>query len=356
VSYAFDILWLNVLYTLCAGGCLCVPSQDKIRNEPKEAISRQRANTVFITPTVGRLLHGAELMVINYSGENLPRNEIEYWKDCAWIIHSYGPSECTLILVSHLLDPTRSWVIIGKGLGVQTWVIEPERGRSLVAIGDVGELWLEGPLVGQGYINDPERTEASFINNPEWLMQGAPGFLSRSGRLYHTGDLVRYKEDGNLEFIGRKDAQIKIRGQRVELEEIEHHILTAIRDDVAAQAIVDIITPSGSSEPALVAFIQLTSQNIAPGTPQAQACARELAASCKHYLSAAMPSYMIPNTYLIVDSIPATTSGKVDRGKLRQAAMSISKEELLQTHKADRRAPITMEELKLHSLITQVLS
>jgi amino acid adenylation domain-containing protein len=356
VSYAFDVSWLNVLYTLCAGGCLCVPSQDEIRNEPKEAISRRRANTAFITPTVGRLLHGAELMVINYGGENLPRDEIEYWKDRARIIHSYGPSECTPISVSHLLDPTRSRVIIGKGLGVRTWVVEPERGRSLVAIGDVGELWLEGPLVGQGYINDPERTEASFINNPEWLMQGAPGFLGRSGRLYRTGDLVRYEEDGNLEFIGRKDAQIKIRGQRVELEEIEHHILAAIGDDVAAQAIVDIVTPSGSSEPALVAFIQLASQNIAPGTPQAQACARELAASCKHYLSAAMPSYMIPNAYLIVDSVPATTSGKVDRGKLRQAAMSISKEELLQTHKADRRAPITMEELKLHGLIAQVLS
>ncbi|KAL5360425.1 hypothetical protein BJX96DRAFT_175281 [Aspergillus floccosus] len=356
VSYAFDVSWLNVLYTLCAGGCLCVPSQYEIRNEPKEAISRRRANTAFITPTVGRLLHGAELKVINYGGENLPRDEIDYWKDRAQIIHSYGPSECTPISVSHLLDPTRSRVIIGKGLGVRTWVIEPEDGRSLVAIGDVGELWLEGPLVGQGYMNDAERTEASFINNPEWLMQGAPGFPGRPGRLYRTGDLVRYEEDGNLEFIGRKDAQIKIRGQRVELEEIEHHVLAAIGDDIAAQAIVDIVTPAGSSGPALVAFIQLASQSIASGTPQAQECARELAASCKNHLSAAIPSYMIPNAYLIVDSIPATTSGKVDRSKLRQAAMSISKEELLQTHKVDRRAPITMEESKLHSLIAQVLS
>ncbi|RAL12731.1 acetyl-CoA synthetase-like protein [Aspergillus homomorphus CBS 101889] len=332
VSYAFDVSWLNVLYTLCAGGCLCVPSQDEIRNEPKEAIARRRANTAFITPTVGKLLHGAELKVINHGGENLPRDEIDYWKDRAQIIHSYGPSECTPISSSHLLDPNRSRVIIGKGLG------------------------LEGPLVGQGYMNNPEKTEAAFIRNPEWLMQGAPGFPGRPGRLYRTGDLVRYEEDGNLEFIGRKDAQIKIRGQRVELEEIEHHVLAAIGEDVATQAIVDIVTPAGASEAVLVAFIELANRDIVSGTPEAQACARELAASCKHQLSAAMPSYMIPNAYLIVDSIPATTSGKVDRGKLRQAARSISKEELLQSHQVNRRAPVTPEELKLHSLIAQVLS
>lgn len=356
VSYSFDVSWLNVLYTLCAGGCLCVPSQYEIKNEPKEAISRRRANTAFITPTVGKLLHGAELKVINYGGENLPRDEIDYWKERATIIHSYGPSECTPISVSHLLDSARSRVIIGKGLGSRTWVVEPEHGRSLAAIGDVGELWLEGPIVGQGYMNNAERTGASFFHNPEWLMQGAPGFSGRPGRLYRTGDLVRYEEDGNLEFIGRKDAQIKIRGQRVELEEIEHHVLAAIEDGVAAQVIVDIVTPAGSSEPALIAFIQLTTQKIAAGTPEAQARARELAASCKQLVSTAMPSYMIPNAYLIVDSIPATTSGKVDRGKLRQMARSISREELFQGHKVDRRAPITVEEAKLHSLIVQVLS
>ncbi|EPS29593.1 hypothetical protein PDE_04543 [Penicillium oxalicum 114-2] len=356
VSYAFDVSWLNVLYTFCAGGCLCVPSQYEIRNEPKEAIARRRANTAFITPTVGKLLHGAELEVINYGGENLPRDEIDYWKDHAQIIHSYGPSECTPISVSHVLDPTRSRVIIGKGLGVRTWIVEPESDGSLAAVGDVGELWLEGPLVGQGYMNDPEKTNSAFVKDPEWLLQGTPGFSGRSGRLYRTGDLVRYEEDGNLEFIGRKDAQIKIRGQRVELEDIEHHVLAAIGEDIATQVIVDIVTPSGSTQPTLVAFVELKDQNVIPGTPQAQACARDIAASCNHNLSATMPSYMIPNAYLIVDSVPATTSGKVDRGKLRRAAMSIPKEELLQTHKGDRRAPASPEELTLHSLVAQVLA
>jgi amino acid adenylation domain-containing protein len=356
VSYAFDVSWLNVLYTLCAGGCLCVPSHYEIQNEPKEAISRRQANTAFITPTVGKLLHGAELKVVNYGGENLPRDEINYWKDRAQIIHSYGPSECTPISISHLLDPSRNRVIIGKGLGVRTWIVEPEHGNSLAAMGDIGELWLEGPLVGQGYLNEPEKTGVSFIKDPEWLLQGGPGFSGRRGRLYRTGDLVRYEEDGNLEFIGRKDAQIKIRGQRVELEEIEHHVLTAIGEAIAAQVIVDIVKPAESTDYALVAFIELSRGKAGPGTPQAQSYARELAASCKDHLSATIPSYMIPNAYIIVDSIPNTTSGKVDRGKLRKAAMSMRKEDLLQTCSTERRAPATPEEMKLHALVAQVLS
>jgi amino acid adenylation domain-containing protein len=355
VSYAFDVSWLNVLYTLCAGGCLCVPSHHEIQNEPNEAIARRRANTGFITPTVGKILHGSGLEVINYGGENLPRDEIDYWKDRAQIIHSYGPSECTPISISHILDPARSRVIIGKGLGVRTWVVDPEHARSISAIGDIGELWLEGPLVGQGYLNDPEKTEASFQEQPEWIKEGGPGFADHHARIYRTGDLVRYEEDGNLEFIGRKDAQIKIRGQRVELEEIGYHVLEAIGEATASQVIVDIVKLSVSSERALVAFVKLLDGNIIPGTPEARAYAHELALSTKHRLSATIPSYMIPNSYMIVDSIPTTTSGKVDRGRLRKAASSMKKEDILPVNNIKRREPQTREEIKIHALVAQVL-
>lgn len=355
VSYAFDVSWLNVLYTLCAGGCLCVPSHDEIQNEPKEAIARRQANTGFITPTVGKILHGSGLELINYGGENLPRDEIDYWKDRAQIIHSYGPSECTPISISHILDPTRSRVIIGKGLGVRTWVVDPEHSRSISAIGDIGELWLEGPLVGQGYLNDPEKTEASFQDQPEWIKQGGPGFADHHARIYRTGDLVRYAEDGNLEFIGRKDAQIKIRGQRVELEEIGHHVLEAIGQATASQVIVDIIKLPDSSERALVAFVELLGGNVISGTPEARAYAHEMAMSTKHRLSATIPSYMIPNSYLIVDSIPTTTSGKVDRGRLRKAASAMKKEEVLPVNNIKRREPQTLEEIRIHALVAQVL-
>jgi amino acid adenylation domain-containing protein len=356
VSYAFDVSWLNVLYTLCAGGCLCVPSHHEIQNEPKEAISRRQANTGFITPTVGKLLHGSGLKVINYGGENLPREEIDYWKDRAQIIHSYGPSECTPISISHILDPARKRVIIGKGLGVRTWIVEPEHASSISAVGDIGELWLEGPLIGQGYLNDPAKTEAAFPTQPEWIKQGGPGFAEHHARMYRTGDLVRYEEDGNLEFIGRKDAQIKIRGQRVELEEIGHHVHEAIGEAIASQVIVDIIQLADSSERALVAFVELSGGNVVADTPEARVYAQELALSTKDRLSATIPSYMIPNSYMIVDSIPNTTSGKVDRGKLRKAASLMQKEDLLPVNNIKRREPETPEEIKIHALVAQVLN
>jgi amino acid adenylation domain-containing protein len=348
VSYAFDVSWLNVLYTLCAGGCLCVPSQYEIQNEPAEAVGRRQANNAILTPTVGKLLHGTDLKLMNFGGEPLGRDEIDYWSQRATIIHSYGPSECTPIAISHFLDPARGRVIVGTGLGSRTWVVDPERGDSLAAVGDIGELWLEGPLVGQGYLNEPEKTAAAFVEDPVWLLRGGPGFAGRRGRLYRTGDLVRYEEDGNLEFIGRKDAQIKIRGQRIELEEIERHVLNAIGEGIASQVVVEIVKPADSSEPALLAFVKLATQEAIP--------AEELAASTRARLATVIPSYMVPNGYLIMDNIPTTTSGKVDRGQLRKAAMTMPKEQLLHVGRtAARRAPTTAEENKLHSVVARVL-
>jgi aryl carrier-like protein len=355
VSYAFDVSWLNVLYILCAGGCLCVPSHHEIQNEPREAIARRQANTAFITPTVGKLLHGADLKIINYGGENLPRDEINYWKDRAKIIHSYGPSECTPIAISHTLGPERSTVIIGKAaLGARSWIVEPSHGKSLAAVGDVGELWIEGPIVGQGYLNDPERTAVAFVENPEWLTS-FHGFSGHHDRMYRTGDLVRYEEDGNLQFIGRKDAQIKIRGQRVELEEIEQLIHDAVAHMTVSQVVVDIVELADAG-PVLVAFIELSDKTVVVGSPEAKLYAQQLAVSIKPRLSASIPRYMIPNAYMVVESIPNTTSGKVDRGKLRKSASSMTKSDLLQAESVKRRPPVTPEEMKLHALVAQVLS
>ncbi|KAF3054868.1 Nonribosomal peptide synthetase 13 [Daldinia childiae] len=355
-SYAFDASWLNVLYTLCGGGCLCVPSNYEIQNEPKEAVARRGANSALMIPSVSRFMHGVDFKVINFGGEKLGRDEIDYWKDHAVLLHSYGPSECTPIAIHTTLDPARERIVIGKALATRIWIVEPERGHSLAAVGDIGELWIEGPTVGQGYLNEPEKTKALFVEDPQWLVQGCPGHPGHRGRLYRTGDLVRYEEDGSVEYIGRKDAQIKIRGQRVELEEIEHHVHDAIGKDIASQVIVDIIRPSGSTEAALIAFIKLSQGEIVSSTPEAYAHAQELASSANRLLSATVPGYMIPNGYMIVDNIPNTASGKVDRGKLREAALAMRKEDLLRVDSIGRRAPETPNEVKLHAIVARILS
>lgn len=355
-SYAFDVSWLSVLYTLCAGGCLCIPSQFEIDNEPKEGLARRRANRSILIPSVERLMRGSALEVVNFGGEMLPRDAIDHWKQQAALLNCYGPSECTPIATNWNIDPDRSRVVIGKGLGAHTWIVEPERGNSLAAIGDIGELWIEGPIVGHGYINNPEKTEAAFVENPTWLSKGCPGFPGRHGRLYRTGDLARYEEDGSLEFIGRKDAQIKIRGQRVELQEIEHHVLSAIGEAVASEVIVDLITPADSTTPVLVAFVRLSQPNDKAHTVDTYKYARELGSIIKRVLSATIPRYMVPNGCMVLDNVPKTASGKVDRGKLREAALAMRKEDLLQVDGIGKRAPETNDERRLHDLVAHVLA
>ena len=99
-------------------------------------------------------------------------------------------------------------------------IVETYKAGSSDRVGAIGELLLEGPTVGRGYIGEPEKTAAVFIDRPSWL----EAFNDRPSRLYKTGDLVKYNADGTLHFIGRKDNQVKIRGQRLELGEVEFHI------------------------------------------------------------------------------------------------------------------------------------
>jgi acyl-coenzyme A synthetase/AMP-(fatty) acid ligase len=120
---------------------------------------------------------------------------------------------------------------------------------------------------------------------PNGSHKAVPCFAGRHDHLYRTGDLVRYEEDGTLEFIGRRDSQIKIRGQRIEVEEIEHHVLGTIGDATASHVAVDIIKPT-DCEPVLIAFAKLLDERIVPGTPKARTYAQDLVASVRHRLTA----------------------------------------------------------------------
>lgn len=136
------------------------------------------------------------------------------------LINAYGPCECTAV---SMINPThtsnmdvRKALGIGKGLGQVTWVVDPQDHNRLASIGAVGELLLEGPYIGQGYLNNEEMTREAYVEDPAWLLQGTRRMPGRRGRLYKTGDLVRYSEDGDgsLMFVGRKaDDALKSRSE-----------------------------------------------------------------------------------------------------------------------------------------------
>ncbi|XP_044722092.1 AMP-binding enzyme domain-containing protein [Hirsutella rhossiliensis] len=142
---------------------------------------------------------------------------------------------------------------IGSGAGAVTWIVNPEDHNELTPLGCIGELLIEGPIVGLGYLDDPETTAKAFVDDPVWLLRGSRGQAGRHGRVYKTGDLARYTEEGTIVFIGRKDSQVKIRGQRVELQEIEHVLRSHEHVDGAAT----VLQSHQSEPPRLVSFITI---------------------------------------------------------------------------------------------------
>ncbi|RYP90232.1 hypothetical protein DL770_003653 [Monosporascus sp. CRB-9-2] len=225
-SYSFDGSINNAFTVLAAGGCLCVPSDEDRKNNLEQSILSLRANVLDLTPSVAKLLVPDRIPYVHliiFAGEALHITEAKRWWPKVRVHNAYGPSECTATsTINCSASSPEEAIRIGKGAGLVTWIADPENHEQLLPLGYDGELLLEGPLVGHGYLNDPATTAAAFVENPAWLLRGASGQPGRSGRVYKTGDLVRYNEDGSLTYVSRKDAQVKIRGQRVELGEIEH--------------------------------------------------------------------------------------------------------------------------------------
>ena len=158
-----------------------------------------------------------------------------------------------------------------------------------VPIGVVGELCVGGVGVGRGYLNDPRRTERSFFRDPFSRSRGA--------RLYRTGDLARWRADGILEFVGRVDHQVKIRGHRIELEQIEHVLM----DHPEVQAAVVLLRNDFGSVERLVAHVVASSSR----EPEVD--------ELRDFLKARLPEYMVPAGFIFLESVPLTAHGKVDR-------------------------------------------
>ncbi|KAK2612057.1 hypothetical protein QQS21_001906 [Conoideocrella luteorostrata] len=360
-SYAFDISWFNSLQSLTSGGCLCIPSEADRRDDLAGSIRRLQATFVILTPSTANILPLEtiqSLQTLMLAGEALPSEFAKRWTGLTRLTNGYGPCECTPITTIAAIDGESVGASsIGKGVGVNTWVVQASNHNHLVAVGDVGELVLEGPLVGYGYLGDAEQTAAAFIHDPIWLRDGAPGHSGRRGRLYKTGDLVRYSSDGSLVFVGRKDAnQVKIRGQRVELGDVEHHVRVSI--PTASQVVAEVILPTdrdGQGRPTLAAF--LVHDHPTGLSPAAQVTS--VSAEVSHELAKRLPGYMIPTVYFSFHEFPTNSSGKIDRRHLRQFGAGFTIQQLAQLSSAsvaEKRAPATIIERTLQEIWARVLA
>ncbi|KAG9258477.1 uncharacterized protein F5Z01DRAFT_689818 [Emericellopsis atlantica] len=319
-SYAFDIAMGETFGALIMGACLCVPSEEMRTSDLPGAMNSLRADWAFLTPSVANIQDPSQfttLKTLVCGGEALTPETIDKWADKVELMNGYGPAECTVFCVANAhVSQERDHTQIGQYMeGGRTWVVDPMDHNHLVPVGCVGELLIDGPIVSRGYLNQEAKTAEAFVMSPAW----ASLFTQDDMRLYKTGDLVKYRSDGTLSFVGRKDHQVKLHGQRMELGEIEAHLETDSRIRHALVALPKF----GICKGRLVAVVSLrdvVSEESSIGTmdlvqlsaPQVQR-ARSKVLAIQEKISGALPSYMVPTEWLVVESLPLLVSGKLDR-------------------------------------------
>jgi amino acid adenylation domain-containing protein len=359
-TYAFDISWSNMLHTLSTGGCVCIPSDQERKDDLVGSLNRMKATAVQLTPSTARLLRPdavpmLEVMIL--SGESESVDDLDSWASRVHLKQMYGPAECTPLSVGQCVDPAGYTVAsIGRGMGTVPWVVD-HGGQILVPQDVVGELWLEGPLVGAGYLNDKEMTAKAFVDNPAWLVNGSTEMTGRCGRLYQTGDLVRYNQDGLITFVGRKDHRVKIRGQRVELGEVEHHLQQLLDEQPgSSKLVVDVIRTHPTADTvALTAFVSPPSRLGA--LSELQTANSTYLEDLQNRLAQKMPRYMIPSLYVPVEAIPMTANGKRDRRRLQEIGSLFAREmrQFQEGSRGTNRPPSTPSEKRLQALWAIVL-
>ncbi|MEU6784673.1 amino acid adenylation domain-containing protein [Nonomuraea angiospora] len=300
-TFSFDISALELFLPLTTGARLAVaPDDARTQGEPlAEALRRYEVTVAQATPTTWRLvidqvagqLAGRRVLC---GGEPMPAVLAKRLSATGCELYNvYGPTETTIWSTSGRIDPAADRVDVGVPIAnTKVYVAAPD-GRPL-PIGTRGELCIAGDGVAIGYHNRPELTAERFGEHPQY------------GRSYRTGDLAQWTSDGRLEILGRLDRQIKLRGNRIELAEVEGVLLT--HPDVRAAAVVVVGDPSADA--VLWAFV------VAPARP-------EVTSELWEHASASLPYAATPQEYVTVDAFPMTGNDKVDYPALRRLATEL---------------------------------
>jgi surfactin family lipopeptide synthetase A len=306
-SYAFDSSVVGLFHTLVTGGTVVIPPAE-FRWETEQLtrliFENKITHTLTFPSLYGEILDNANasadrlasLRLVIVAGEACPRQLVNLHYEIlpqASLFNEYGPTEATVWSTVFECEPggSESSVPIGRPIA-NTRIYVLDRHLQPVPSGVPGELYIGGEGVARGYLNQPALTEKRFVrdcfsSNPE-------------SRLYRTGDLARYLPSGDLEFLGRCDLQVKIRGLRVELDEIE----TVLNQYPAVRevAVVPRIQPSGDST--LAAFL-VAHSNESTSTSGLRA-----------FLRTRLPGYMVPSAFQFLDALPRTSNGKINRQEL----------------------------------------
>ncbi|KAF5137722.1 Nonribosomal peptide synthetase 8 [Metarhizium anisopliae] len=357
-AYTFDVSIGEIFTTLIYGGCVCVPTEEERLNDLAAFINRMQINWAYLTPTVASFLQPADvptLETLSLGGEAVTKENVAVWANRVHLINIYGPAETSIWSTALCgLEPDTPPTNIGHGVGALMWITEIANHDHLCPIGCVGELLIEGPILARGYVALDETTRARFITNPAW----AKGQGDR--RFYKTGDLVKYNFDGTIDYVGRKDTQFKLHGQRIESSEIEHHLST---DRHIRHAMI-LLSKSKSGQQRLTAIISLESvpPSAARDVPQLiQAESAQLEVSLiRKKLAESVPGYMVPSIWLVVDHMSMTVSGKLNRLEMTKWVEQMDEDVFSTSADAEdlegSHIPATVMEDKIQKMLCQVLN
>jgi len=296
-SICFDLSAFEIFVPLCSGGTVILA--ENVLCLPHLATSKQVTLINTVPSAMAELLRSgslpASVSTVNLAGESLLNTLVQqiYQHDTVQrVFNLYGPTEDTTYSAYTLVEKGEREPSIGRPIAnSQVYILDSH--LQPVPIGVMGELYLGGEGLARGYLNRPELTAERFIPNPFSQQPRA--------RLYKTGDLARYLSNGNIEFLGRIDHQVKIRGFRIELEEIE----TILRQHPGVRETVVEAREDTHGDKCLVAYV-IQAQGQRPTNE-----------SLRSFLKEKLPEHIIPSSFVLLDTLPLTSNGKIDRCALQ---------------------------------------
>ncbi len=295
-AFSFDAHVVSIYPVLLRGGSLFImPSS--IRKDMEMTVEFIRENKIT---EVGFPTAIGSLIVLNYP--ELPLRLISMggermdglYSDKYTIVNAYGPTECTCEVTYFIVEPGHHYDTIPIGRPTaNNWGFVTDKYGRLLPVGIAGEFCFAGIQIGRGYWNLPEKTaevfgDCPFVSEDHW---------GRKVRMYHTGDMVRYREDGELEFIGRIDNQVKLRGFRIELGEIENRSM--LFDGIKQVAVM--VKKVNGAEHLCLYYTETKEVDVS---------------LLKQHLSESLAEYMVPDAYMRLDVMPMTPNGKINRKAL----------------------------------------
>ncbi|MBQ9565692.1 MAG: amino acid adenylation domain-containing protein, partial [Synergistaceae bacterium] len=323
-SYGFDACMMDMYSPLTRGAALCI-NPEEIRLDLvaiNEYMEKNHDTHQFMTTQVGRQfavnIENHSLKHLSVGGEKL----VSLTPPANYTFHNgYGPTECTIFSTIYPVKENAENIPIGKPLdNMKAYIVDSSGHR--VPVGALGELWFSGPQVGDGYLNRPEKTAEVFIDNP----------FNSPGRVYKTGDIARYREDGNIEFFGRRDGQVKIRGFRIELSEVEAVIRQFPGVEDATVAAFD----NESGEGKYLAAYVVSSQKID-------------VKALGNFIRSQKPPYMVPAVTMQIDHIPLNQNSKVNKRALPKPEIKAEDEA------EDNSRPLNVLEEELCAIVGKVI-